>query len=99
MTIFGYHIKHSWQPIMQKEIYRFMGVVTQKEYPSRYRVCDECNTVQESNWSSQGEFWSKLSENEIEIIKDKIYKENSKWYFRGIIDMVDFRPPTQRVKK
>ena len=79
MTIFGKHIMHKWAHIETIEKTKFMETTFCEYQPTRYRVCEECEIIQEHNYDSGGGWWWEISENRQRIFWSHLYKENERW--------------------
>ena len=70
MNILGIHF-HSWVSLMKNKEYYFEGEKLSR-YVEVYRMCRECEEIQEYHYDSQGGYWSTLDEREHQIIMLKI---------------------------
>ena len=89
VEIFGIKVHfhfHSWEQIKTNKKYLFMGETCEDSYNSGYKICNECKTVKEYNYDSQGGSWTELSECEAKIILSKIHRDNQEWFFDKQID-------------
>jgi hypothetical protein len=60
MDIFGIHF-HSWKPIMQNQVYFFRGHECQNSVTSGFRICKDCEKIQQYFYDSQGGCYSKVT--------------------------------------
>lgn len=70
MNIFGIHF-HSWKAVGSIEEYKFEGE-TCKQFIQKYRICIECNKIQDYTYDSQGGFWWSLRKCESEAVQKRI---------------------------
>ena len=73
MDIFGIHF-HSWKSVMVEREYIFEGEKLTR-YVEVYRICKECDVVQEYSYNSQGGSWDTLRLKEQAIVKMKIHNK------------------------
>jgi len=59
---------HKYVDLKQIRSVKFFNKNCTEEYPTGYRVCRKCHTVQEYSYDSQGGTWSTLSECRSDII-------------------------------
>jgi hypothetical protein len=86
MDIFGIHF-HSWKPIMQNQVYFFRGHECQNSVTSGFRICKDCEKIQQYFYDSQGGCWETMSECEQKIIKDEILFTAGQYQFLKIRDL------------